>query len=60
MLARERAVGVQVDGEALAGVEQLDEHGRIGPERGDVLRPEEALRALRRPRRAAGGRRAAS
>ena len=50
MLARKGAVGVEVDGKALAGVEQLDEHGRIGAERGDVLRPEIAIASRsRRP-----------
>ena len=41
MLACEPAVGVQVDGEPLAGVEQLDENGGIRPEGGDVICTEE-------------------
>ena len=37
MAAGELAVRVQVDGEPLAGVEQLDQEPRIGPEAGGVL-----------------------
>jgi hypothetical protein len=40
------SVGVQVDGEALAGVEQFDEQARVGSEVRDVLGPEPGPRLL--------------
>ena len=43
VLARERAARVVVDGQALAGVEQLDEQRGVGAEAGDVLGAEARL-----------------
>ena len=43
VLAGERAVGVHVDGQALAGVQQLDQERGIGPEALDVRRSEPRL-----------------
>ena len=43
LLARERAAGMEVHGQALAGVQQLDEKGRIGAEALDVPGAEPAL-----------------
>ena len=43
VVAGERAAGVEVDGEALAGVEQLDQQGGVGAEARDVLRAEVGL-----------------
>ncbi len=43
VVAGERAAGVEVDGQALAGVEQLDQQGRVGAEARDVLGAEVGL-----------------
>ena len=42
VLGRERDVGVGVHGQALAGVEQLDQQRGVGAVRGDVLGPSHA------------------
>ena len=46
-LAGEGPAGVEVHGQALAGVEQLDEQRRVGAEAGDVLGAEVGLRVGR-------------
>ena len=43
MLLGERAARVVVDGQALAGVEELDQQGGVGAVVGDVVGAEEAL-----------------
>ena len=43
-VARDRAAGVEMDGQALAGVQQLDQERRIGAEAPYMLLPEPRLR----------------